>query len=151
MTKLRPPITPNNALTKIAAVIGWDTCASILGKAERTVRNWSDPDTEAEISLLDAMRLDAAHQRAGGDGAPLFECYALRLEIDSRVANAPCLIEAAQTASKEAGEAISALLLAAQSDNPVNRRNARRELEESISAQTEALRRIDARESGSQI
>ena len=60
MTKPRPPLTFERALTRIAELIGWDGCASVLGKSESYVRKLSDPDIERSISIQYARRLDAA-------------------------------------------------------------------------------------------
>lgn len=142
MTKLRHPLTFHRALTRVAGVIGWDGAAEECGVAERTVRNWSDPDADAEISLRDALRLDIAYQRAGGRGAPLFECYALRLDTEGVRAHgdADSLVTASAATAKEAGEAVSALIHASrQSATEADRREARREAEEAIAALTKHI------------
>lgn len=115
MTKARRPLTPYRALCRISDLLGWDGCADVIGKSEWSVRKFSDPDTGREISLQDAIRLDAAFQRAGGNGAPLLECYSARLELElaSDAERQRCLFDATSRAAKEAGEAISAALDAA--------------------------------------
>lgn len=111
MTKLRSPLTPYRALTRIVDLIGWDGCATVCEKSEWTMRKYADPDTEREISLRDAIRLDTAFQRAGGEGAPLFEAYAARLEIERHsIENPDCLIGLTREAARESGEAIDAVL-----------------------------------------
>jgi len=119
MTKVRPPASFCDAITRIAAHIGWDGCSAALSTdarkvAERTIRNWSDPDTEPCISVEDALRLDLAFQAAGGTGTPLFESYALQLDRESERArlSQPCLIHTTAAAAKETGEAMHALVLA---------------------------------------
>ncbi|MDP8995108.1 MAG: hypothetical protein M3N07_09045, partial [Pseudomonadota bacterium] len=86
MTKRRAPLTFERALTSVAALIGWPRCAEIVGKHENTVRNWSDPDTSAGITLEAALSLDVEYRKAGGDGAPMLQCYATRLEADTLAA-----------------------------------------------------------------
>ncbi|MCY1672139.1 hypothetical protein OVA07_14115 [Novosphingobium sp. SL115] len=119
MTKLRRPLTPYRALSRIADLLGWDGCGDVIGKSEWSVRKFSDPDTGREISLQDAIRLDAAYQRAGGTGAPLLECYSARLELElaDDADRQRCLIDATSRAAKEVGEAIAATLDAASRAN----------------------------------
>jgi hypothetical protein len=81
MTKTRAPLTFELALTKVAGHIGWEKAAEIVGQAERTVRNWSEPDTTASITLDAALKLDEEFHKAGGHGSPFFQCYATRLEL----------------------------------------------------------------------
>lgn len=142
MTKLRAPCSFENALAKIAGVIGWEAAARIAGQSERCVRNWSDPDTEAGIRLDAALKLDVAYRAAGGDGAPMFQCYALRLEAETEAAcaDSAALCQATALAAKEAGEAVSALVMASRpgashSDRVV----AARETEEALGALTSSL------------
>lgn len=132
MTKLRAPMTAYRALSRIADLIGWDGCASVVEKSEWTVRKYADPDTEREISLRDAMRLDLAYRRAGGDGAPLFEAYAARLEIGLSGAEPDCLITASREAARESSEALDAALHMAAGGG--NKRDALREVDEAIGA-----------------
>lgn len=148
MTIPRQPATFERALAKIADGLGWDGCATVLGKSESHVRKLGAPDTEREISLRDAVRLDAAWRRAGGEGAPLLECYALQLDLggaDAASANTSLVMAGAALAAKESGEAVAAALaLAGDMRNPKARLNAVREIEESISAQSHLLTRIMA-------
>lgn len=137
MTKLRRPLTPYRALCRIADLLGWDGCADVIDKSEWSVRKFSDPDTGREISLQDAIRLDAAFQRAGGSGAPLFECYSARLELELADTGdrQALLLDAASRAAKEAGEAISAALDAARrADDPAAQLRAITETREGLEA-----------------
>jgi hypothetical protein len=146
MTKRREPLTFHHALTKVAALLGYDECGAICGVSERAVRSWSDPDDAREITLGDALRLDRAFLAAGGDQAPFHRVYSLRLEVAKREADA-CLIVLAAGAAKEGGEAVSAMLRAAQNPHdPVARREARREGEEAIAAITDGLAALDRQE-----
>jgi len=148
MTKRREPLTYHRALTRVAALIGWDRCGAICGVGERAVRNWSDPDTETEIRMLDAERLDRAFLAAGGDHAPFLQVYSLRLEVAAREAARMDVANAAAQAAKETGEAISALVLAASPDaSPEARRAARQEAEEAIEAFQSGLAALDRHES----
>lgn len=137
MTKDRRPLTPYRALSRIADALGWDGCAEVIGKSEWSVRKFSDPDAGRSISLHDAIRLDVAFRNAGGAGAPLFECYATRLDMlcgneDTQLA---CLLDVSGKAAKEAGEAVAAALnAAANSHDPAARMKAISEIEEGIAA-----------------
>ena len=148
MTRLREPATFENALAKIAVLLGYDGCATVLGKSESHVRKLGAPDTEREISLRDAVRLDAAWRRAGGEGAPLLECYALKLDLgttDTPIAGASLMMAGAAKAAKESGEAVAAaLVLASDTRDPKKRLDAVREIEESIAAQSHLLTQIVA-------
>lgn len=137
MTKVRPPLTIHNAITRVAGLIGWDAAARAVEQAPRTVYNWSDPDTPAEIPLWAAIKLDAAFIAAGGEGQPIHDCYQIQLEI--AVADAcgciDALAEQAAIAAKESGEAVAALVRASRRGaSRADRAIAARETEEAIAA-----------------
>lgn len=144
MTKVRPPVSFYDAITRIAGRIGWDGCASAAGKAERTVRNWSDPDTGAVPSIEDAFRLDAAYRAAGGGDAPIMSVYALRLDREiAQLADAEDLAAATAAVAKEGGEAMAALVMASQPGAGERERLvAIKETEEAIGALTETLHKL---------
>lgn len=147
MTRPRQPATFERALAQIAGLLGWDGCAAVLGKSESHVRKLGAPDTEREISLRDAVRLDAAWRRAGGDGAPILETYALALDIGAPVEPA-CpdrMLSGAGVAARECGEAVAAAIaLATNTEDPKARITAVREIEESISELSRLLSSIVA-------
>jgi len=147
MTIPRKPATFARALSDIASLLGWDGCADVLGKSESHVRKLGAPDTEREISLRDAVRLDAAYRRAGGEGAPLLECYAIKLDlhVPVRPASPDLMLAGAAQAAKESGEAVAATIdLAGNASDPIARRRAAREIEEAITELTRLLTRIAA-------
>lgn len=147
MTKERPALSFELALTKIAGLITWKRVAEITGQAERTVRNWSDPDTSATMTIDAALRLDAEFRAAGGAGAPLFQVYGLRLEAETGEACADShrLAQLTARAAIEGGEAIAALIAAAQpgASRQILAR-AELEAEEGINALTETLAHVRA-------
>lgn len=152
MTKLRPPVSAEDALTRVAGVITWEAVAAIAGQSDRTVRNWSDPDTrptaEDAITLAVALKLDVAYRTAGGQGAPMLHYLATRLEADCLAAAPDCaaIALAAATAAKESGEAIAAAITASlPCADPRDLAVAERELDDSIRAQVEALGAVRAR------
>lgn len=141
MTKLRAPVSIELAITRAAAILGWEQAASVADQAERTVRNWSDPDTQAEISLKAAVRLDAACMAADGI-APFRETYQLLLDGASAEASADLrrLAENAATVAKEAGEAVSSMIMAARPGaSETDRLVAARDAEEAIVALSRTL------------
>jgi hypothetical protein len=114
VTKRREPLTFESALARVSGLIGWAEAAAIVGQSERTIRNWSDPDTSAGIPIGKAERLDVAFQVAGGDGAPFLQTYQARLRIDAAEAQASRLelARAAADAARESGEAMASLFQA---------------------------------------
>jgi len=157
MTKLRPPLSFEAAIAKIAGVIGWDDVARHARRSERTVRAWSEIEIAAAVTMEAALALDAAYTAAGGDGAPLLACYALRLRADS-VALAACTEELARktvTVIKEGGEAHAALVAATRPGaSTAERAIAEKEVVEAMDALTNTLailragRRNDVNEGG---
>jgi len=147
MTKRREPLTYAHTLTGVAAVIGWDRCGAICGVSERAVRNWSDPDIETEIRMIDAERLDRAFIASGGDHAPFHRLFALRLDIAQADLADGDLVCAAATAAKESGEAVSALIrAAAPGSSAAAKRAAKKEAHEAIEALTGGIAAIERQE-----
>lgn len=146
MTIPRRPATFSRALWQIADLLGWDGCATVLERSESHVRKLGAPDTEREISLRDALRLDAAYRRAGGEGAPLLECYAILLDMGAPIApNPDCMLTGAGLAARETGEAVAAAIaLAGDLSNPAARLCAQREIEEAINELSRLLTRVSA-------
>ncbi|MGO1304562.1 MAG: hypothetical protein ACTMKV_07230, partial [Sphingomonas parapaucimobilis] len=79
MTQLRAPRTYPEAITRIAGVIGWDRVRQITGRAERSVRYWSQTNCKTVPPIDQAQALDAAYIAEGGQGAPFFDAYEFRL------------------------------------------------------------------------
>lgn len=135
MTKVRPPVSFERAIANIAAVIGWDGCASVLGKSESYARKLSDPDIEREICIRDARRLDQAYLRAGGGGTPMLDAYAFQLDLSrsEEVSPIETIIAAIGATAKEYGEAAAAALAAVQRGACAPSRTAAlREIEEAV-------------------
>jgi hypothetical protein len=136
MTKIRPAATFADAVTRVAGRIGWAGAADAVGKAERTVRNWSDPDTGALPTVEDALALDRAYLEAGGTSPPLLGVMTLRLERGCAIGvDRAGLAIATANAAREGGEALAALSgLLGDTVSPAAREQARRELGEAIEA-----------------
>lgn len=119
MTKLRQPATFADAVTRIAGVLTWSGMADVVGKAERTVRNWSDPETNTLPTVEDAMRLDAAFVAQAGGAPPILSVYGFRLEQVIRPApDAAAIAAVTGSAAIEGGQAIKALVDASQPGAP---------------------------------
>lgn len=146
MTKARPPLSLEDGITRVAGHVGWEAAAAAIGQKERTLRNYSDPDTPQVISGPDMLKLDLAYRLAGGEGAPMFEAYALQLELAS-LPILSCSRELSRrtaVAAKEAGEAISALIAAAQPGaDRATRAIAKREAREGMDALRDTLPLLD--------
>lgn len=144
MTKLRPPLSFHQAITRIGGRLGWERCAEIVGQAERTVRNWSDPATNALPRLDDALLLDAAYRADGAGEAPILAVYGLKLEAELLVpGEAGELADAAACVAKETGEAVAALVQAAKPGAPdAARVIAEKETEEAIASLSGALLKL---------
>jgi len=145
MTKLRPPLSFDQAITRIAGVLGWEGAAALVGRSARAVRAWSDPDADASPCIEHALILDLAYRAAGGEGSPLFEVYAARLDLEaSRATASRALPDLTAAAARESGEAIGALTLASQPGAPLAvRAAAQREVEQGIQALGQALNALN--------
>lgn len=118
MTKLRAPLSFEDALDRVAGVVpgGKAALARRSGRAERTVRNWGDPDTPEAIPVDVAVDFDLAFAEAGGVGSPFLEAFAHQreqLEL-ARHADRLALSRHAADVIRECGEAGSALVTASQ-------------------------------------
>ncbi|MCB2048549.1 MAG: hypothetical protein KDE32_10020 [Novosphingobium sp.] len=155
MTKLRPPFSAEQAVTRIAGVIGWDRVAEICGQGESAVRKWTNPDTSpsaGERITFDQMRaLDTEYAALGGEGAPLLQCQAILLEVEALQVSTGAreVASAAAKAAKESGEALAAAFIAAQPGaTHADLLVTERELEEDIEASTQLLAIVRKRRSG---
>lgn len=145
MTKTRPPVSFELALSKIAGLIGWEQIAAICKRSQRAVRNWGDKDATECIRIDQALALDVAYRQAGGDGAPILETYVLLLEQEALKASfcTEALARAASVAAKEGGEATAALIQASRPGaSRADREIARRETQEAIEGFTSALAQL---------
>lgn len=145
MTKLRPPMSFEQAMNRIAGLLGWDGMAAALGLTESACRKKGDPDCPGSLTYEEALALDTAYDAAGGEGFPLHDAYALRLRlsIEQRAACERDLVRAVGKVAKETGEAVDALLAASDSRaDRFTRETAAREAEEAIQALTGAVRKI---------
>lgn len=141
MTKLRAPLSLDDALARIAGQVpgSWKAMADHVGYAARTVRKWGDEDADEEINLKAAIKLDILFQEHGGTGSPLYEAYGLLVQVAVNRAFADQFEVLRHTAdiAKENGEAEEALLrYCLPGAGEAERRTAQKEL-------LEARRKID--------
>jgi hypothetical protein len=124
MTQARIPDTFTDAMANIIVVIGAGEAARIATEvarrspayAERTMYDWSHPDTGSLPTLRQALAFDAAYQAAGGEGAPFRDAFAQQLENAVEAADAcrRTLVTESATFVREAAEVTEALFHAAQ-------------------------------------
>ncbi|WP_375290887.1 hypothetical protein [Qipengyuania sp.] len=118
MTKLRPPLSIDQALARIAGQLeeGYESIAAITDRSVSMARAWGDPDRREKIPVDDAIALDLAYQEAGGVGAPLYEAYGAKLDVAAaaRFSSKHQLLERTERLIKEGGEAHAALVRACQ-------------------------------------
>lgn len=144
MTKLRAPLSIEQALARIAGLLpeGYGSMATVVGRSASAVRKWGDPDREEQIPLDCAIALDCAFQAAGGEGHPLYDAYGAQLDLAEAAAFADrfALLSRAHSVIKEGGEAHTALIRACQPDaTSADRQTALRELAEAFEAIKPAL------------
>jgi hypothetical protein len=147
MTKVRPALSFEAAIAKVAGHIGWVVVAQICNRSERTVRSWSEVEIPGAITMDAALALDAAYAAAGGDGAPFLRCYALRLQADTIAAQASTdeLARKTVAAIKEGGEAHAALVAATRPGaTAADRAIAEKEVVEAVDALTNTLATLRA-------
>ena len=119
----------------------------MVGKSDRWVRNWSDPDEGKAPNVHQALALDVAFLKAGGGEPPILSAYLHQLELATggKINFAP-LLDLVSKAAKESGEAISHLLDAAMPDaTDEHRVSALKEGSEAVEAITTAMRAVEAR------
>jgi hypothetical protein len=146
MTKAREQMTPEHAITVIAALITWEGAAEAVGKTDRAVRHWSDPDVDRCPCLQDCIALDLAYLKAGGSEAPLLKVYMRRIE---EAAQQPAPLSAALSAGSDAirraGEFGADIIAAAQPGaSPKLIAKVRGEAEEAASAFVDVAQKLSS-------
>ena len=120
MTKRRAPLSVEQALQRIAGQLagGVEAMAAVVERQPGTVRAWMDPDRPEDVGMRSAIALDNAFRSEGGTGSPIFEAYGelLKLEAARQFATQCRLLDRLPTVAREGGEALAALIAAAQPD-----------------------------------
>lgn len=116
MTKVRAPITVENALFRVLGEIGIEVAAQITNRGTDYLRALSDPDRRERLTIEDAIKLDLQYREGGGLGFPIYETYGRIVEAmaSERFADAAAIGAVTVRHAKEAGEATAALVAAAQ-------------------------------------
>jgi len=142
MTKVRAPSTFEDAIDRIVGRITIAKAAEVVGKGERVIRYWSDPDANRSPSIEEAALLDAAYLEAGGGEPPILAVY--QLLLDRRVtppADSAELAKVSGVLAKEVGEGLAALFKASQpGSTQADRMIAERELTDVGEALNSSLR-----------
>ncbi|WP_230772058.1 hypothetical protein [Sphingomonas sp. Leaf4] len=136
MTKVRHPLSVEQAVSDTIDAIGMAEAMAATGRARSYLGDVSDQDKRLLLTCRDAIALDAAHERLIG-GRPIHDMMTLMLDAKSS-AGQSCnqqLFEATIEAMRESSEAHTALLEASQvGATPAKRRAAMRELVQAFSA-----------------
>lgn len=153
VTKVRPPLSIDGALGRIAGLLpgAWKEMAEVVGKSETVVRRWGDHDAPDQIPLPCAIALDIAYQRAGGDDRPLFETYALQVQVARESAFAAEIDLARRVCAliKEGSEAHQAMIIASlPAATAAQRQQAIKELEDVAREVTSAIASLSGRATG---
>ncbi|MGN6270890.1 MAG: hypothetical protein ACTHM0_13480 [Sphingomonas sp.] len=112
MTKVRPPLTVENALFAVLGRIGAERAAEVTARDKGYILSLSNPDNRYRLTVDDAIALDLEHIAQGGAGAPIYELYGRRLDIAGadRFADAAAIAKLTLAMIKEGGEAHAALV-----------------------------------------
>lgn len=147
MTKLRVPHSWADAVTRILDRVGDAGAAAAVGKCERLVRAWSDPDDAKLPSLDQALALSAAYVIAGGEDAPFLDAFAFQLDAKT-VECDPCrraLTADVALVVREFGEACASALRLTDSDaSPRDAHRAFADAQEADAAIDGLLRRLSS-------
>lgn len=149
MTKVKAPMSIDAALARIAGQFpdGYKDLARIVDRHESTIRAWGNDDKpDQQISLPLAIALDIAYVREGGEGRPLFETYALQVNVarEKAFASETALARRACILIREGAQANEAVVLASLPfATPRDRTNAISELHDVIREATSAIALLD--------
>jgi len=139
----------DTALARIAGQFpnGYKDLARVVDRHEATVRAWGDADKpDQQMPLPAAIMLDIAYMREGGQGRPLFETYALQVEVEREKAFASetALAQRACVLIREGAQANEAVVLASLPfATPRDRVTAIKELQDVIREATSAIALLD--------
>ena len=147
VTQLRAPQTYDEAITRIAGVIGWDRICQLTGRALRSARYWSQPNCKTVPSIAQAQALDAAYIAAGGAGSPFLDTFEFQLgqQLQRQEACTRELLTEIAVATKECGDAMSAALGVVSSNaSPLSAHRAFAEVVEAQRAIDALMRRLSS-------
>lgn len=93
MTKLRQPLSLEDALQMSIGVLGLNRVSLAVGRSEMTVRAWTDPDKDKSLTAAAALAVDCA-MVAEGHAPPHLRVMTMQVEharAGAHVARAPHL------------------------------------------------------------
>lgn len=79
MTKLRPPNSVADAVTRIMGVLLIDSVPRAVKRSDAHIRAWSDPDREACPSVEQAVVMDSLYVAGTGLEPPILTVYQAQL------------------------------------------------------------------------
>lgn len=135
MTKLRQPLSVEQALCDVIDAIGMDRAAAVTGRNRFYLRRLSDPDRSRKLTCHDAMLLDAEHDALIG-GRPIHDTMKLKLDAQRLQVtfDQQALLEATIDSARENGDATAALIAATANPSPTTLKAALRGLVQSVQA-----------------
>jgi hypothetical protein len=143
MTKLREPISMENALYTVLGLITIERAAAVTGREPHYLRAAADPDKDQQLTVRDLELLDLEAHAQHGRGFPLYEALGRRLDCAraERFVDEAAIGRATMEHAREAGEATAALVAATlPTNNSVETlTTALRELEQSDAATGNAI------------
>lgn len=142
MTKVRPPLTIDNALYKVLGRIGIEAACEITSRKAAYLRNLSDPAKRETLTVVDAIKLDLAHRQTGAGGAPIYETIGLILQAANAelFSDARAIGRVAIDVIREGGQAHAALVHASfPGATPRDLDETLRELEENAAEVAKAI------------
>ncbi|MFZ3485309.1 hypothetical protein [Sphingomonas sp. 3-13AW] len=141
MTKLREPVSIENALMSVLGRMTIERAAEVTGREVHYLYALADPDKPTVLNVADLEALDLEAHASWGEGFPLYEALGRRLN-SSKAERFTDQVEISRVAAihaKEAGEASAAMILATMSSDPRVLREALRQAEESDAAADAAV------------
>lgn len=135
MTKLRQPLTVEQALCDVIDAIGMARAVEVTGRNRFYLRRLSDPDRARKLTCHDAMLLDGEHDALIG-GRPIHDTMKLKLDAQRLqiTFDQQALLEAAIDSARENGDANAALIAATANPSPTTLKAALRGLVQSVQA-----------------
>lgn len=145
MTKLRDPLTTEEAFDLVVAVLKKDVAAKVIGRDVGYIRAISTPGNDQRLAVDDAIALDVAYVAAGNIGTPLYDSIGLRIRTAEGMdlAGSAALTGHAVDLTQEHSEALVALLGASTpSPDKLALRKALKELIDGHRAYEKAIRTV---------
>lgn len=80
MTVPKPPLTVEEALDRVIGLLTMPAAVEATGRKASYLRALSHPRKREKLTVIDMIKLDVAHMKAGLPGAPIFETVATILQ-----------------------------------------------------------------------